>query len=155
MPISKPDRMSKWKFHRLTAEEKTAIHDMKMLFNAAARGLEFSQDALNNLEIEVVKASVKLTKEELADGVFHRFRDGQPFYRIRVAAKQETDETRKIVGVLINWYPADKWIKAKPKYGIEFDVREYLRDVAFKMAAAMTREAPIVHRYASYLNPKP
>lgn len=148
MTIRKPN-YERWKFMPMTNAQKQDAQDLRIMFHAALSAMEYSPQTVDNLTIEFRRASVTLTPQERKDGAYHRYRDGKPFTRVRVAVKEETKETAGVIHALINNLHVDKWIKTAP-FAIEFDTREKLSEDMFdKMYAAIMPRSPLARRRAA------
>lgn len=145
MTIGKPN-YERWKFLPMTNEQKQDAQDLRILFHAALVAMEFSPRAVDNLTIEFRRACVTLTPQERTNGAYHRYRDGKPFTRVRVAVKEETKEAAGVIHGLINNLRVDKWIKTEP-FAIEFDTREKLSEEMFdSIYAAIMPQSPLAKR---------
>jgi hypothetical protein len=148
MTIRKPN-YERWKFLPMTNAQKQDAQDLRIMFHAALSAMEFTPKTVDNLTIEFRRACVTLTPQERKDGAYHRYRDGKPFMRVRVAVKEETKETAGVVHALINNLRVDKWIKTEP-FAIEFDTREKLSEEMFdSLYAAIMPQSPLAKRRAA------
>lgn len=137
MAIKKPDYYSQWKFWPMSTADREAAVSLRAAFLDAVRASD-RPGAADDLVIEFRRASVKLTAQERADGVYHRYRDGRPFTRVRVAVINETPDSARIIHRLITNMRCDKTIKVNP-FGVEFDTREKIDgDLKRQMIAALT-----------------
>ena len=148
MTIQKPN-YQRWKFLPMTNAQRQDAQDLRIMFHAALSAMEYAPKTVDNLTIEFRRACVTLTPQERKDGAYHRFRDGRPFMRVRVAVKEETKETAGVIHALINNLRVDKWIKTEP-FAIEFDTREPLAEETFdKIYAAIMPRSPLAVRLAA------
>ena len=137
MPIEKPACYSRWKFHPLTTAQKREGEELRSRFMETLRNSEKHAAAAPDITLEFRRASLTLSPAERQAGVYHRYRDGRPFFRIKVAVRDETDASRKVIHGLIGNMRCDKTIRDRP-FAIEFDTRAPLAsDVASQMCEAL------------------
>jgi len=148
MTIQKPNYKN-WKFLPLTNEQRRDAQDLRTMFHSALSAIEYPPKTVDNLTIEFRRACLTLTPQERKDGAYHRYRDGKPFIRVRIAVKEETKETAGVIHALINNLRVDKWIKTEP-FAIEFDTRESLPGEVFdRIYSAVLPTSPWAKRRAA------
>jgi len=77
---------SGWQWLDLDSSEEQAVLSLKDIFKQALQKRGFSNETVQNLTVDVEKASLTISAAEAHSGAFHMLADGQPFYRMIFSA---------------------------------------------------------------------
>lgn len=73
-----------WQSLEMTKSEEKETKFLQRNFKYALRLCGFSEETVQNMTVNVEKASLTLTKEETHGGLYHHHADGKPFFRMTV-----------------------------------------------------------------------